>query len=351
MRQKFEKQYLSLMSEILNEGKYRSKELERTGTGTKGVFGRSYICENVGENFPLLTTKDMSKSFNIIVKELLWKLSGSTNVADLEKQGIGIWTKDACRNYTDKNRTDLVKNSPKWNEFLKKEFRPQLLSDELFAKEWGDLGPTYGHNFRRHGRMTLRDVDQSFLNFLVSKLPNSNSLFDNWDTVVREGIDQLFNVINTIKSDPGNRRIIIDLWDPSRTKDMVLPPCPDFYQFAILDDKLHLVMYQRSADYLLGVPFNTAQESLLLMIVANITGYEPGNFIHMFGDMHLYNSKDHIDGATTQISRKPYKSPKVIIKRQFKVNDIMLDNFNITSDDFELKGYKYHDRISADMKT
>lgn len=349
MKQKFEKQYLALMKEILHEGKYRSKELERTGTGTKGVFGRSYICENVGENFPLLTTKDMSKSFSIIVKELLWKLSGSTNVVDLERQGIGIWTKDACRNYTDKQRPDLVKNSPEWNEFLKKEFRPMLLSDDSFAQQWGDLGPTYGHNFRRHGELKLIDTDQTFKDVLVDHIGFMSMSLEN--TVVRKGTDQLLNVINTITTDPGNRRMIIDLWDPSRTKDMVLPPCPDFYQFAVLDDKLHLIMYQRSADYLLGVPFNTAQESLLLLIVANITGYEPGNFVHMFGDVHLYNSDDHIDGASTQIGREAFESPWVVIKRQLSVDDIALDNFKISVDDFELIGYQHHAAIRADMKT
>lgn len=299
--------YFDLLQTILNKGEFRDKEEERTGTGTKGIFGYQYRCPNVSENFPLLTSKAVH--FKSIVTELLWKLSGSTNIRPLVLAGNRIWNEWPYQHYLEKHGLEeqYPKYSKEWNEHMKT-FITRIREDEAFAKQWGNLGPTYGHHIR-----------------------NFDGYNSETDTMV-QGLDQLTQAIDTIKNNPGSRRIIISLWNATENPYTLLPPCPCFYQFAVLGGKLHLQLYQRSADVFLGVPFNTAQDSLFLMIVAHLCNLEVGDFIHTFGDAHIYSN--HFEQVKEQLSRKPRPMPQVTIDPQvrrledLKPEHIVLHNYD-----------------------
>lgn len=308
------KQYHNLLTKILDEGQFRSKEEERTGTGTKGIFGHQYRCKNVAEQFPLVTTKKVH--FKSIVTELLWKISGSTNIRPLVLAGNRIWNEWPYQNYLDKTGRSktIEKYSDQWYEQMKV-FSGWIKEYPKFAEQWGDLGPTYGHHMRN---------------------------FTGYDSSNREyvkGFDQLVEVINTIKGNPGSRRIIMSLWNATENPYTLLPPCPCFYHFAVLGGKLHLQMYQRSCDTFLGVPFNTAQDSLLLLMVAHVCGLPAGDFIHSFGDAHIY--ANHMEQVIVQLSREPRSLPQV------KLNPDITNLFDFTVDDIELVNYKPHPAIKA----
>jgi len=306
--------YFGLLRHILENGDFRNKEDERTGTGTKGIFGYQYRCPNVSEQFPLITTKSIH--LKSVITELLWKLSGSTNIRPLVLAGNRIWNEWPYQNYLKKNNLEEShpKYSEKWNSHMK-EFVGKIKNDESFALEWGNLGPTYGHHFRH---------------------------FDGYDSLtdtVVDGFDQLVAAINTIKNNPGSRRIIISLWNATENPYTLLPPCPCFYHFAVLGGKLHLHMYQRSCDTFLGVPFNTAQDSLFLMIVAQICNLPAGDFIHSFGDAHIY--ANHFEQVKEQLEREPRPMPKMIINPdKTSIEDFLYE-------DFELIGYNPHPAIKA----
>ena len=308
--------YLNLLSEILKNGKFRSKEEERTGTGTKGIFGYQYRCKNITENFPLWTTKKVH--LKSIVTELLWKLSGSTNIRPLVLQGNRIWNEWPFQNYLKENNLEeeFPKYSEEWHEKMKW-FIEQIKESEEFSEQWGNLGPTYGHHFRNFGGYDTK-----------------NDIFVN-------GFDQLTMALNMIKDNPGSRRIIISLWNNAENEHTLLPPCPMLYHFSILDGKLDLHLYQRSADTFLGVPFNTAQDSLFLLIVAHVTGIPASDFIHSFGDAHVY--MNHMEQVKEQLSRIPRKLPKIIINPKVqKIEDL-------TFEDFELVGYNPHPAIKGQV--
>lgn len=301
------KQYHELLQKILDEGYFRSKEEERTGTGTKGIFGHQYICKNVAEQFPLVTTKKVH--FKSIVTELLWKISGSTNIRPLVLAGNRIWNEWPYQHYLDKTgrSKNIGKYSDQWYERMKA-FSDRIKEDPDFAEDWGDLGPTYGHHMRN-----FNGYDTSNMTYV-------------------EGFDQLIEVINIIKDNPGSRRIIMSLWNATENPYTLLPPCPCFYHFAVLGGKLHLLMYQRSCDTFLGVPFNTAQDSLLLLMVAQVCGLPAGDFIHSFGDAHIY--ANHMEQVHLQLSRdiRPLPqvklTPKIDNLFDFKLEDIELTNYN-----------------------
>lgn len=236
---------------------------DRTGTGTKSVFGHQ-MRFNLADGFPLLTTKKLFTKG--IIHELLWFLSGDTNIKYLQDNGVHIW-------------------------------------DE-WADENGDLGPVYGKQWR--------------------------DFF---------GVDQIKNVINEIKTTPDSRRMIVTAWNPVEVRNMALPPCHCFFQFYVADGKLSLQLYQRSADVFLGVPFNIASYALLLMMVAQVTGYEPGEFIHTTGDTHLY--LNHLDQARLQLTRWPRPLPKMVLNPEVK------DIFAFRYEDFHLEGYDPHPHIKA----
>ena len=269
------KQYHDLLKHILENG---SQKGDRTGTGTISCFGYQ-MRFNLSEGFPLLTTKKLH--LKSIIHELLWFIKGETNIQYLKDHKVRIW-------------------------------------DE-WADENGDLGPVYGHQWR------------------------------NWNS---EGIDQIEVLINQIKSNPNSRRMIVSAWNPSVLPDATksftenvkngkaaLPPCHAFFQFYVSEGKLSCQLYQRSADTFLGVPFNIASYALFTMMIAQVTDLQPGDFVHTFGDVHLYNN--HIDQAKEQLSRDTRPLP------QMKINPKIKDITAFTFEDFELINYDPHPHIKA----
>tara|TARA_Y100001978_G_scaffold202446_1_gene223664 strand:+ start:1237 stop:2061 length:825 start_codon:yes stop_codon:yes gene_type:complete len=269
------KQYHQLLNHLLNKGVQKG---DRTGTGTISSFGYQMRFD-LSEGFPILTTKKLH--LKSIIHELLWFIKGDTNINYLKENNVRIW-------------------------------------DE-WADENGDLGPVYGHQWR------------------------------NWNS---EGIDQISDLINQIKNNPNSRRMIVSAWNPSVLPDTsisfsenvkngkaALPPCHAFFQFYVAEGKLSCQLYQRSADTFLGVPFNIASYALFTMMIAQVSGLEPGDFIHTFGDVHLYNN--HIEQAKEQLNRDLRTLPKMIINKEIKdINDFKFE-------DFELVNYNPHPHIKA----
>jgi len=258
-------QYLDLLRDVLENGAEKS---DRTGTGTRSVFGRQ-LRFDLSEGFPMLTTKKLHQKS--IVGELIWFLRGDTNVHWLQERGINIW-----------------------NEW---------------ADENGDLGPVYGHQWR------------------------------SWPTPDGGSVDQIAKVIDSIKNNPDSRRHIVSAWNVAEVDDMALPPCHTMFQFYVADGKLSCQLYQRSADVFLGVPFNIASYALLTMIIAQLTGLEPGEFVHTFGDAHLYSN--HIEQAELQLTREPGPLPTMVINPE----RTEIDSFEI--DDFTLLDYVAAPSIKA----
>ena len=278
------KQYLDMCRYVLENGQKRE---DRTRTGTISVFGYQSRY-NLEEGFPLLTTKKVY--FKAIAKELLWFISGSTNIQPLVKDKVRIWNEWPYVKYQ--------KSTEYQNETME-EFVEKIISDDDFAAKWGDLGPVYGKQWR--------------------------DFF---------GVDQLANVIDSIKNDPFSRRHIIVAFNPAQIDEMALPPCHAFVQFYVSNDnkKLSLQLYQRSADLFLGVPFNIASYSLLLMMVAQVCGLQPYEMVHTFGDMHIYN--DHIDLIKEQLTREPRPLPKVILNPDIKnIEDFKYEDIKVVDYD------------------
>ncbi|NDV43396.1 thymidylate synthase [Flagellimonas sediminis] len=269
------KQYHDLLKHVLEHGNQKG---DRTGTGTLSVFGYQMRFD-LSEGFPMVTTKKLH--LKSIIYELLWFLKGDTNIEYLQENGVRIW-----------------------NEW---------------ADENGDLGPVYGHQWR------------------------------NWNS---EEIDQIQEVVDTLKNNPNSRRMLVSAWNPSVLPDTsvsfaenvangkaALPPCHAFFQFYVADGKLSCQLYQRSADIFLGVPFNIASYALFTMMMAQVCGYQPGDFIHTFGDAHIYNN--HLEQVELQLSRDPRPLPTM------KINPNVKDIFAFTFDDFELLNYDPHPHIKG----
>ena len=269
------KQYHDLVKHVLENGTQKG---DRTGTGTISVFGYQMRFD-LSEGFPMVTTKKLH--LKSIIHELLWFLKGDTNIAYLQENGVKIW--------------------------------------DSWADENGNLGPVYGHQWR------------------------------NWNS---EEIDQITELIETLKTNPNSRRMLISAWNPSVLPDTTvsfsenvangkaaLPPCHAFFQFYVSEGKLSCQLYQRSADIFLGVPFNIASYALFTMMVAQVCGLEAGEFIHTFGDAHIYNN--HIEQVNLQLSREPRKLPIM------KLNSNVTNIFDFTFDDFTLEGYEPHEHIKG----
>ncbi len=274
-------QYLDLLSHVLENGKPRS---DRTGTGTIGVFGHQMRFD-LADGFPLLTTKKLH--LRSILHELLWFLSGDTHVAALQENKVRIWDDWATAEQTAK-----------------------------FGRPEGDLGPVYGHQWRNFGATVGTDGHYK-----------------------SDGIDQIQTILNTITDNPFSRRIIVTGWNPKEANQVALPPCHTLFQFYVHDGKLSCQLYQRSADIFLGVPFNIASYSLLLMMIAQVSGLKPGEFIHTMGDAHLY--KDHLEQARLQLSRSPKTRPVM------RLNPEVTDLFDFKFGDFKLSEYAPHPHIKA----
>ncbi|WP_291966599.1 thymidylate synthase [Maribacter sp.] len=269
------KQYHDLLNHVLAEGNQKG---DRTGTGTKSVFGYQMRFD-LSQGFPMVTTKKLH--LKSIVHELLWFLKGDTNINYLQENGVRIW-----------------------NEW---------------ADENGDLGPVYGHQWR------------------------------NWNN---DEIDQIKEVVHSLKTNPNSRRMLVSAWNPSVLPDTsksfsenvsngkaALPPCHAFFQFYVADGKLSCQLYQRSADIFLGVPFNIASYALFTMMMAQVCGYKAGDFIHTFGDAHIYNN--HMEQVELQLSREPTALPKM------KINPNVKDIFDFKFEDFSLEDYNPHPHIKG----
>ena len=271
------------------------------------------------EGFPLLTTK--KTAFGLIKSELLWFLKGDTNIRYLLENNNHIWDEWAFERYIKSDdyqgvdMTDFGRRSIEdeaFNEDYKREmadFREKILSDEVFAAQYGELGNIYGSQWRR------------------------------WKTSQGETIDQIKDVIEMIKTNPDSRRMIVSAWNPEDVPNMALPPCHTLFQFYVADGKLSCQLYQRSADVFLGVPFNIASYALLTHLIAQETGLEVGDFVHTLGDAHIYSN--HVDQINEQLSREPHALPELVIKDKNK------SIFELEKDDIVLKGYKSHPRIKA----
>ena len=257
-------QYLDLLRDVLENG---VDKMDRTGVGTRSVFGRQMRFD-LNKGFPLMTTKKMH--LKSIIYELLWFLKGDTNVKYLQEHGVRIW-----------------------NEW---------------ADENGDLGPVYGSQWR------------------------------NWNG---EGIDQIAEVIEKLKKTPNDRRMIVSAWNVGKIAEMHLPPCHMMFQFYVANNKLSCMLYQRSCDMFLGVPFNIASYALLTMMVPQVCGYELGEFIHTLGDTHIYHN--HFEQVREQLSRTPYELP------QMRINPEVKDINDFKYEDFELQGYQSYEAIKGQV--
>jgi thymidylate synthase len=303
-------QYHELCRHVLEKGVQKG---DRTGTGTLSVFGYQMRFD-LAEGFPLITTKKMFTKG--VIHELLWILSGNTNIKYLVDNGVNIWNPDAYRVYKSKGGLLSYKG-----------FVEGLKSDKKFASYYGDLGPVYGAQWR-----TWEDKHEE-LDYDYEENP--------YTYVTSEHIDQIADVIEQIKSNPDSRRHIVSAWNVADIPDMALPPCHTMFQFYVADGKLSCQLYQRSGDIFLGIPFNIASYALLTMMIAEVTGLEYGEFIHTIGDAHIYNN--HIEQVKLQLTREPYPLPKMVIKRTPE------SIFDFEFEDFELFDYVHHPAIKGEV--
>ena len=294
------KQYLELLDKICREGVVRG---DRTGTGTKGIFGYQMRFD-LSEGFPLVTTKKLF--LKGVIYELLWFLRGDTNIKYLVDNGVHIWDSDAFRYYNEL----CIKHGVlpvDMDTFLS----AVGVESPIDGYRFGDLNNVYGYQWR------------------------------SWPTGDGGAIDQIKKVIETIKTNPNSRRMIVSAWNVADVDSMALPPCHTMFQFFVAEGKLSCQLYQRSGDTFLGVPFNIASYALLTMMIAKECGLEPGEFIHTLGDAHLY--LNHQEQAAEQLSREPRKLPKM------SLNPAVESIFDYKYEDFSLEGYDPYPAIKAPL--
>ncbi len=296
------KQYLDLLEKITTDGAVKG---DRTGTGTKSIFGHQMRFD-LRDGFPLLTTKKVF--LKGIIHELLWFLKGDTNIGYLVENGVHIWDNDAYRYYSELAVKQGVEPISR-DEFM--ELAKGGEPSNIEGYNYGDLGPVYGHQWR------------------------------SWTGADGTVVDQIREVIDTIKGSPNSRRMIVSAWNVAQIEQMALPPCHVMFQFYVADGRLSCQLYQRSADTFLGVPFNIASYALLMMMMAQECGLEAGEFIHTLGDTHLY--LNHMEQVAEQLSRTPRALPKMVI------NPYVKSIFEFKYEDFKLEGYDPYPTISAPM--
>jgi thymidylate synthase len=275
--------YLDLLRTTLDHGRERA---DRTGVGTIGIFGYQ-MRFSLRDGFPLLTTKKLH--LRSIIYELLWFIGGETHVDSLTKNGVTIW-----------------------NEWATAE------QCARFGRKPGDLGPVYGHQWRNFGATARPD-----------------------GSYAADGVDQLASVLSEIRQNPNSRRLIVTGWNPAEADKVALPPCHTLFQFYVQDGELSCQLYQRSADIFLGVPFNIASYALLTLMVAQVSGLKPGDFVHTFGDAHLY--KNHLAQAREQLTREPRPLPRMLLDPSVR------DLFAFRYEHFKLEGYDPHPHIRAEV--
>lgn len=295
-------QYHQLLRHILDRGTDKG---DRTGTGTRSVFGYQMRFD-LQAGFPLVTTKKVH--LRSIIHELLWFIKGDTNIRYLVQNGVGIWNEWPFQYYLEKNglKERFPKYSAAWKEEMKN-FVARIGEEPDFAARWGDLGPVYGKQWRDFG-----------------------------------GVDQLAQVVADIQANPNSRRLMVSAWNPPDIPVMAqsgLPPCHTMFQFYVAEGKLSCQLYQRSADVFLGVPFNIASYALLTMMVAQACGLACGDYVHTFGDAHLY--QNHLEQARLQLQREPRPLPEM------RLNPAINDLFAFGFEDFELLNYDPHPAIKA----
>ena len=296
------KQYLDLVRHIRDNGVTKG---DRTGTGTRSIFGYQMRFD-LSDGFPLVTSKKVH--LKSILHELLWFIRGDTNIRYLVENGVGIWNDWPYQSWLRQTgqEDDLPMYSAEWKAGMQ-EFIERIKTDAAFAQQYGDLGPVYGHQWR---------------NF--------------------EGVDQLAQLVDDIKTNPDSRRLLVSAWNPKDIPVMVksgLPPCHSLFQFYVTEGRLSCQLYQRSADVFLGVPFNIASYSILTLMIAQVTGLKAGDFVHTFGDAHLYSN--HMEQVEEQLSRSTFALPTLEINPQ--VNNL----FDFVYEDFELQNYQSYGPISA----
>ena len=295
-------QYLELVKHIRDHG---IKKEDRTGTGTVSIFGHQ-MRFNLAEGFPLVTSKKVH--LKSILHELLWFIRGDTNIRYLIENGVGIWNDWPYQNWLRETGQDkhLVKYSSEWRAVMA-EFTQQIITDQDFADKYGDLGPVYGKQWRNFG-----------------------------------GVDQLSQLMSDLQSNPDSRRLIVSAWNPQDIPVMIksgLPPCHSLFQFYVVEGRLSCQLYQRSADVFLGVPFNIASYAVLTMMIAQVAGLKLGDFVHTFGDAHLYSN--HMNQVDEMLSRSTFDLPTL------QINPQVQSLFDFVYDDFELQNYQSHGPISA----
>ena len=294
------KQYLDLLRTIRDNGVVRG---DRTGTGTKGIFGYQ-MRFNLAEGFPLLTTKKVF--LKGVIHELLWFLSGDTNIKYLVDNGVHIWDSDAFRYYN-----ELCVKHGVLPVDLETFLSAAGVESPIEGYRFGDLNHVYGYQWR------------------------------SWPKASGEVVDQIQSVINTLKTNPTSRRMIVSAWNVADVEDMALPPCHTMFQFFVAEGKLSCQLYQRSADTFLGVPFNIASYALLTMMIAKECGLEVGDFVHTLGDAHLY--LNHLEQADEQLQREPRKLPTM------RLNPDVKSIFDYKYEDFSLEGYDPYPVIKAPL--
>ena len=310
---KLDKQYQDLLQSILD---YGVEKKDRTGTGTKSIFGYT-IRHNMQDGFPVLTTKKMA--WKTMVTELLWFLRGDTNIKFLVDNNCHIWDGDAYKIYFSEIASN--KNMNFEVPLSKEEFINKIKTDDEFAKKWGELGPVYGKQWRSWDAHNKYDIDPT-------------------------PVDQITNLINDLKTNPDSRRLMVNAWNVGELDQMVLPPCHYGFQCYVRDGKyLSLMWNQRSVDTFLGLPFNIASYGLLLTILAKEVNMVPDQLIGNLGDTHLY--LNHIEQAKEQITREPFELPTLNQFPTYEGSRPSIESYVVS--DFTLKDYKSHESIKAPL--